>query len=91
MVSSRIFAQSVDWQQSLMSESRRAKSDRCAEKLRGKNVCFWRGQSASICDLQDITLSDGVTIKRCAIIMIHGKELFQALRFVGQGEITTLQ
>lgn len=38
---------------------------------------------------QQIILADGVTEKECAVIRLHGFDLFQSLRFIGFDELDT--
>lgn len=71
-------------------ETRRARSERYTEESAGKTVLMWRGYTATLIEKQAITLSDGATEKECAVILIHGKELFQALRFVSAEELEKL-
>lgn len=69
------------------TETRRARSERYTELAAGKTVLTWRGYSCTFVKHETIILSDGKTQKRCAVIMIHGKDLFQSLRFVDAEEL----
>ena len=68
-------------------ETRRARSERYTELAAGKTVLTWHGYSCTFVRHEVITLADGVTQKQCAVIMLHGKDLFQSLRFVDAEEL----
>jgi len=70
------------------TQTRRAASERYTEIAAGKTVLEWRGNSCTVVRYETITLSDGVTRKRCAVVLIHGKDLFQSLRFVDAKELS---
>lgn len=69
------------------TETRRAASERYTELAAGQTVLTWRGVSCTLVSRQDIVLADGVTVKQCALIRVHGLDLFQSQRFVSASEL----